>query len=231
MSYEEFNRPPVAEVPFSASLSLHLLSSRQEVVPLSPRRASRIYPAWLRTPHRRPNNARFVSVRSAFYPGRVFFESVLPACRFPFFIFFTPLPQSLMALPLLFFDATLSSTAFYRPLSVFSSSSCRAKQVAQQVETLQLYFPLYSDCCCCCCFIYHNVDSVENIICSLLTIFLPSSHLNFNNSKFQICWIIVFLGIEGINLIIPFFVTQNILFPSYLQMHICKCTNQKQRWI
>lgn len=130
-----------------------------------------------------------------------------------------------MALPLLFFDATLSSTAFYRPLSVFSSSSCRAKQVAQQVETLQLYFPLYSDCCCCCCFIYHNVDSVENIICSLLTIFLPSSHLNFNNLKFQICWIVVFLGIEGINLIIPFFVTQNILFPSYLR----KCTNQKRR--
>lgn len=130
-----------------------------------------------------------------------------------------------MALPLLFFDATLSSTAFYRPLSVFSSSSCRAKQVAQQVETLQLYFPLYSDCCCCCCFIYHNVDSVENIICSLLTIFLPSSYLNFNNLKFQICWIIVFLVIEGINLIIPFFVTQNILFPSYLR----KCTNQKRR--
>lgn len=124
MSHEEFNRPPVAEVPFSASLSLHLHSSRQEVVPLSPRRASRIYPAWLRTPHRLPNNARFVSVRSAFYPGRVFFESVLPACRFPFFFFFT---RSLMALsspsPSFFFYATLSSTAFYRPLSVFSSNS------------------------------------------------------------------------------------------------------------
>lgn len=101
-----------------------------------------------------------------------------------------------MALPLLFFDATLSSTAFYRPLSVFSSSSCRAKQVAQQVETLQLYFPLYSDCCCCC-FIYHNVDSVENIICSLLTIFLPSSHLNFNNLKFQICWNHCLFGHRG----------------------------------
>lgn len=135
MSYEKFNRPPVAEVPFSASLSLRLLSSRQEVVPLSPRRASRIYPAWLRTPHRRPNNARFVSVRSAFYPGRVFFESLLPACRFPlfflsFFFFFYPSSPELdgpprpspLVLPPFFFDATLSSTAFYRPLSVFSSS-------------------------------------------------------------------------------------------------------------
>lgn len=88
--------PPVAEVPFSASLSLHLLSSRQEVVPLSPRRASRIYPAWLRTPHRSPNNARFVSVRSAFYPGRVFFESALPL----FFFFYPSSPDGSMLSPL-----------------------------------------------------------------------------------------------------------------------------------
>ena len=166
MSYEKFNRPPVAEVPFSASLSLRLLSSRQEVVPLSPRRASRIYPAWLRTPHRRPNNARFVSVRSAFYPGRVFFESLLPACRFPlfflsfFFFFLSLFPRAWWpsSPPFSFFfffwrhaviDGILPSVVRF-----FIFNSCCAKQ-------LQLYFPSYSFyycCCCCCCFIYHNVD-------------------------------------------------------------------------
>lgn len=157
MSHEEFNRPPVAEVPFSASLSLHLHSSRQEVVPLSPRRASRIYPAWLRTPHRLPNNARFVSVRSAFYPGRVFFESVLPACRFPFFFFFLlgawwPSPPPL---PPFFFTPRCHRRHFTVRCPFFHPI-----QVAQQVETLQLYFPFY---CGCCCLIYQNVD-IKNII-------------------------------------------------------------------